>query len=87
MSVTLPEINGKQLIKLLEKDGWIEAGKRNHGIALRKYFPKEKRTRVTIVSTHNDTLPKGTLGAILGSKQTNLGKEGLQKLIEDYGLK
>ena len=87
MSVTLPEINGNQLIKLLKKDGWIEAGRRNHGIAFRKYFPDEKRTRITIISTHNDTLPKGTLSAILGPKQTNLGKDGLQKLINEYGLK
>lgn len=87
MSVRLPSIRGEQLIKLLEKDGWKKGGQRTHGVELRKYFPDEDRTRLTIISLHNDTLPKGTLSKILGHQQTNIGKDGLKKLIDDYGLK
>lgn len=34
----------------------------------------------------SDDLPAGTLGAILSVKQTGLGKDGLQRLIDRYGL-
>ena len=43
------------------------------------------RTLVTVVPSKSEPLPAGTLAAILGSKQTQLGKAGLQRLLEKYG--
>jgi len=34
----LPAISGKQLIKLLTSDGWVEGRKAKHGIALTKRY-------------------------------------------------
>jgi hypothetical protein len=58
---------------------------RTHGIALRKRFAE--RTRVTIVPNKRSSLPDGTLGDILGARQTGIGRAGLLALIERYGLK
>ena len=82
----LPAIRGTQLIRLLKKDGWQERGKAqaNHGAALWKQF--EDRKRVTIVRNTRKVIPIGTLSAILGPKQTNLGRDGLLKLIDTHGL-
>ena len=72
-------ITGPGLIRLLEKDGWLRGRMTRHGQALRKPFPD--KTRITVVPTKNAPLPDGTLGGILGPKQTGLGKAGLQRLI------
>lgn len=84
MSSKLPAISGKKLIRLLEMDGWSEARRANHGVALAKPFGD--RTRVTIVPDSRATLPIGTLMAILGPKQTDIGRGGFLKLINTYGL-
>jgi len=81
----LPAISGKQLIKLLTSDGWVEGRKAKHGIALTKRY--DNTTRVTVVPTKRASLPEGTLRAILGPKQTQLGSRGLERLIKRYGLK
>ncbi len=81
MPAKLSAISWKKLIKLLKKDGWIEVRRATHGLALKKEFP-EGRTRVTIVLTSNDSLPIGTLKAILGPRQTDLGEDGLLELLE-----
>lgn len=80
---TLPAITGNQLIKLLEKDGWENAGyaKGGHTIKFRKHI--DGRTLVTMIQPINRPLKDGTLSAILGSKQTKIGKEGLRKLLEN----
>ncbi|MDO9334360.1 MAG: hypothetical protein Q7T57_07570 [Dehalococcoidales bacterium] len=44
------------------------------------------KTLVTIIPTSNASLPHGTLGAILGVKQTKLGKDGLLGLLNKHGL-
>jgi predicted RNA binding protein YcfA (HicA-like mRNA interferase family) len=81
----IPPVTGPQLIWLLKADGWEERDRRaRHGICLRKRF--SERTKVTIVPDKRRSIPDGTLGAILGPKQTGLGKEGLKRLIEKYGL-
>lgn len=82
---TIPAITGKQLIKLLKSGTWKEAGKAKHGITLTKGIGD--RTRVTLVPDKVESLPKGTLGAILGPMQTGLGKSGLLRLLNKYGLK
>lgn len=80
----LPNLSGKKLIKLLEKDGWVVKRKARHGVALTKR--SSDRTRVTVVPDSSAILDDGTLGAIVGHKQTDIGKEGLLALINKYGL-
>ena len=84
MYTKLPAITGKQLIELLQKDGWVIGRKATHGISLTKPFGN--RTRVTVVPDYRVSLDTGTLSAILGVKQTGLGKKGLLDLVNKYGL-
>jgi predicted RNA binding protein YcfA (HicA-like mRNA interferase family) len=72
------------LISLLQKDGWQRGRKATHGITLTK--ATEIRILVTFVPDKKVSLPEGTLQAILGSKQTQLGKSGLLKLLNLYGI-
>lgn len=78
MADALPAITGRQHIRLLVLDGWDEGRRVNHGRSLHKRFP-DGRTRVTLV-------PDGTLGAILGLKQTGLGRNGLAALIREHKI-
>jgi len=80
----LPAISGKKLIKLLQKDGWIIHRRTRHGIALIKVV--NGRTRTTIVQDTIVSIPDGTLLDILGQKQTGIGKKGLLKLVNKYGI-
>ena len=79
MSPKLPTITGNRLIGILKKDGWTIGRKANHGRTMTKKYGN--CTRVTFIPETRASLPQGTLMAILSSKQTNLGKEGLIKLI------
>jgi len=85
MTSDLPAITGKQLIRLLKKDGFVIKRRATHGVAMAKSVGE--RTIVTVIPDTRASLPRGTLMDILGPKQTKLGKEGLLKLIEKYGLK
>jgi predicted RNA binding protein YcfA (HicA-like mRNA interferase family) len=81
----VPAINGKQLIRLLENDGWkMRTERATHGVAFTKTF--RDRTRVTIIPDTSASLDDGTLAAILGTKQTCIGKVGLLELINKYGI-
>jgi predicted RNA binding protein YcfA (HicA-like mRNA interferase family) len=80
----LPAIGGKNLINLLQKDGWVQGRMATHGVSLTKAF--RDRIRVTIIPTSNVALDNGTLSAILGLKQTCIGKSGLLELVNKYGL-
>jgi predicted RNA binding protein YcfA (HicA-like mRNA interferase family) len=80
----LPAISGKQLIKLLILDGWEIKKRGTHGMSLYKKIGN--RRIVTTVPDKKDSLPNGTLGAILSVKQTQLGKKGLAKLISKHGM-
>lgn len=75
----LPALSGIELISLLKSNSWIEHGHRTHGLALIKRIGK--KTRVTIIPNTSASLPIGTLMAILGPKQTGLGKKGLLNLL------
>ena len=75
----IPALSGIELIKLLRKEGWIEHRQTNHGIALTKKI--YDRTKVTIIPKSKTSLPKGTLMAILGPKQTGIGAKGLLELL------
>ena len=82
---TVPAITGKQLIKLLQKDGWIIQRKTKHGVSLIKRVGN--RTLTTVIQDTAASLPKGTLSDILGPQQTRIGgKKGLLKLINKYGI-
>ena len=81
----LPAVSGKQLIKLLKRDGWIHRRRGNHGLLLTKKTDGE--TRVTTVPDRSKSLPASTLGMILSPLQTALGSTGLQRLIDEYGVK
>ena len=79
-------VTGFQLIRLLEKDGWVSKHKARHGQLMQKWFSEEGRTRVTVVPRTRAVLPTGTLAAILGEKQTGLGALGLVRLITQWGV-
>lgn len=83
-SITVGAITGYQLIKLLRNDGWQYARKAPHGRCLWKKLNSHKR--VTFVPETRKSLDAGTLAAILGPKQTRIGKHGLRELIRKYGL-
>lgn len=85
MAANLPAITGNQLIKLMDKDGWEKGRKANHGRTMKKRV--SDRTIVTFVPESNESLPDGTLAAIIGTKQTRIGRAGFLKLIEMYGIK
>jgi len=80
----IPVITGRQLIKLLKKDGWVIGRKANHGRTLSKDLGARKV--ITFVPEKSSTLPAVTLSQILGTKQTGLGKKGLLNLLNKYGL-
>lgn len=77
-------MSGKELMRLLDADGWVQGGRRNHGIFYSKQFLDEAYPRSTVIPDKMDDLPAGTLGAILSVKQTGLGRSGLQSLIDRY---
>lgn len=76
----LTALTGTQLIRLLLRDGWEEHRRSNHGVALKKKFGG--RTRTAIIPTHRRSLNTDTLNRILGPLQTNLGRHGLQRLLD-----
>lgn len=82
--MAIPAISGRQLSKLLQKDTWKVGRKAKHGRTLTKVFPD--RTRVTFIPDTNASLDPGTLAAILGPKQTGIGRKGLLSLIRKYGI-
>ena len=75
-------ITGRELMALLEKDGWVRGGMRTHGVFYSKLFPEEARPRSTVVPDISTPLRPSTLGAILSVKQTGIGRTGLQALID-----
>ena len=74
-------ISGRELMRLLEKDGWTQGGRRRHGVFYSKQFSGENRPRSTVVPDKSRPLPLSTLGSILGTKQTGLGSTGLRTLL------
>ena len=83
MSNSLPAISGANLMRLLEADGWTRDRAGRHGIVHSKLFGSVRR--ITVVPNSTRPLPPGTLQAILGSKQTGLGRKGLSRLIKQHG--
>lgn len=85
MARALPQITGRKLIRLLKKGGFVDGRKSRHGRTLTKRSP-DGITLVTFVPETRADLPAGTLAAILGLKQTQLGRQGLLDLIREHGL-
>lgn len=84
MSGSYPIVTGKQLVKLLTKDGWEYLRNTRHAVALQKQISGRKK--VVIIPGGRAIIPDGTLGAILGPKQMGIGKKGLLDLINKYGI-
>ena len=80
MSGGMRAVNGPQMAKLLELDGWVRHGQNAHGWTYKKTFPNGL-TRVTTVPNETRPMPRGTLSAILGPKQTGLGRSGFLRLL------
>ena len=77
-------LSGRQLLRLLQKDGWSIGRRAKHGITLTKSFGDY--IKVTFVPDTRASLPLGTLMAILGAKQTGIGRKGFADLIDKYGI-
>ena len=69
----LPVVSGKELIALLEKDGFRVVRQKGSHVSL------QKGTYKTVVPLHDD-LAKGTLLGIM--KQCGLSKDDLQRLMK-----
>ena len=80
----IPTLKGRELYRLLIADGWKFHRRVQHGVFLIKRFGD--RTRTTTVKDTGRDIPSKTLAAILGQKQTGLGRDGLLRLIERRGL-
>ena len=78
----LPALSGRQLIALLESDGWEAVRRANHGVWLRKWDDESGQYRFTNVPTKPRSIAPNLLGQILSSKQTGLGSAGLQRLLD-----
>ena len=74
--VKLPQLSGKELIKILNKVGFIEIRQKGSHIFLAKETSEEKIT--TVVPLHKE-IDIGTLLEIL--RQTKIKREDLEKLI------
>lgn len=84
MAGQLPALTGRQLIRLLEKDGFAKIRQSRHGQAMTKTL-SDGRILVTTIPNKRGDLTTGTLHAILGPKQTQIGIERLKELIKKYG--
>ncbi len=79
----LPTLSGRELYRILLADGWEPVRRANHGELLIKRYGDQNRR--TIVRNTGQDIPRGTLAAILGPRQTGLGRDGLLELIERHG--
>ena len=86
MQADIPAITGKELIRLFKKGGFKNGRNSKHGRTMTKHIIT-CRTRVTFIPETRASLDRGTLMAILGPKQTKLGRRGLLELIAEYGIK
>ncbi len=77
-------ISGRELMRLLEREGWTPDRLRNHGVLYFRRFPGERLPRSTVIPDRSEPLAPGTLGSILSVRQTGLGRVGLQNLIDKY---
>lgn len=74
----LKQIRPKDLVRALIKGGFVIKRQKGSHIFLESAMGSEKR--VTSVSLHSGTLPKGTLGAII--KQAGIDENKLLELLK-----
>ena len=82
MSLRLPQVSGRQLVRLLESSGYVISRQRGSHFQMRKSFP---------AGNHNVTVPnhrevaKGTLGDILQevSLWNQMSRERLIQLLRE----
>lgn len=73
----IKQVRPKDLLRALQKAGFIVKRKKGSHVFLEFSTIKEKR--FTSIAIHNEPLPKGTLKAIL--RQTKLSEELLKQLL------
>lgn len=83
MSRSLPSLTGRQLCRLLEKEGWEYGRTSQHGFFMRKRDAQGYRH----VVIPDKSLPKSVLGRILSTRQSGIGREGLSTMIQKHGLR
>jgi predicted RNA binding protein YcfA (HicA-like mRNA interferase family) len=76
----LPAVTGSELKSLLLRDGWVVHRQGKHGPILKKQIDGIWRTTQIPSKWSNEAIPDGTLQAILGVRQTALGRAGLIRL-------
>ncbi|HEX7318788.1 MAG TPA: hypothetical protein VF399_00320 [bacterium] len=81
---TVPAITPNQLIKLLCLGEWVEHRRSKDGVCIKRKIGKH--WQVAFIPIHDAVLDSGTLHAILGTKQTGIGRKGLLDLLNKYGL-
>jgi len=72
----LPVVSAKELIKVLEKEGYQVIRQKGSHVILQKRTPQET---ITTVVPYHDELAKGTLRSIL--RKTKMSSEQLIKLL------
>jgi len=81
------KITASELVRLLLRDGWTDEGPSRHGIKLSKLDGDRRRvTQIPTKKFHSRSaiLPLGTLSATLSDRQTGLGRQGLQRLLDRF---
>ena len=73
----LPQISGKELVKVFLKDGWYKVSQKGSHIKLKKDLKPVGRP--TIIIPQHKVLKKGTLSAIL--KDSGISLEKLRSLL------
>lgn len=76
--MTIKQVRAKDLLRALQKAGFVIKRKSGSHIFLKLSSPKEKRT--TSIAIHPGVIPKGTLRAII--KQAGLSEDELKKLLK-----
>lgn len=75
MSTKQPVVSGKQLVKVLEKDGWSVVRQRGSHVRLKK----PGRKAALVVPLHKE-IRKGTLSGIL--RDAGLSADDLRRLLQ-----
>ena len=71
------------LVRLFRCEGWRERPSPHGTLFTTGSGPTYRRATVPL---KRDPIPRGTLGAILGPKQTGWGQKGLDELLAKHGL-